>query len=132
MASVDIAQLSKQEKDELICSYAALLLHDDGQEITVTNLIDSIGLIVLYYRLKNYQKSSKPVETKLKDSGPLCSPKHSRDKTLKSSSPTLEVLHLLNKLQLMLLPLVVPQRRKKVRIIIIIIERNILLTILPL
>ncbi len=37
MSSVDIANLSKQEKDELACSYAALLLHDDGQDITVPN-----------------------------------------------------------------------------------------------
>ena len=35
MASVDIKDLSKQEHDELCCSYAALLLHDDGQAITV-------------------------------------------------------------------------------------------------
>ncbi len=35
MASVDVAHLSKQEKDELVLSYSALLLHDDGQEITV-------------------------------------------------------------------------------------------------
>ncbi len=36
MASVDVAHLSKQEHDELALSYAALLLHDDGQEITVS------------------------------------------------------------------------------------------------
>ncbi|CDW88910.1 60s acidic ribosomal protein p1 [Stylonychia lemnae] len=34
MASVDVSQLSKQEHDELTCAYAALLLHDDGLEIT--------------------------------------------------------------------------------------------------
>ncbi|TNV75962.1 hypothetical protein FGO68_gene1371 [Halteria grandinella] len=34
MASVDVSQLSKQEKDELVCAYAALLLHDGEQEIT--------------------------------------------------------------------------------------------------
>eukprot|EP00347_Sterkiella_histriomuscorum_P015250 403357740 len=37
MASVDVSQLSKQEHDELSCAYAALLLHDDGLEITVRN-----------------------------------------------------------------------------------------------
>ncbi len=36
MASVDVSQLSAQEKDELVCSYAALLLHDGEQEITVS------------------------------------------------------------------------------------------------
>ena len=36
MASVDVSQLSKQEHDELTCAYAALLLHDDGLEITVS------------------------------------------------------------------------------------------------
>jgi hypothetical protein len=36
MASVDVSQLSKQEHDELVCAYAALLLHDDGLEITVS------------------------------------------------------------------------------------------------
>ena len=35
MASVSVEALSKQEKDELVCAYAALLLHDDGQEISV-------------------------------------------------------------------------------------------------
>ena len=34
MANVDVAQLSKTEKDELCCTYAALLLHDGGLEIT--------------------------------------------------------------------------------------------------
>jgi hypothetical protein len=36
MASVDVSQLSKQEKDELVVAYAALLLHDGEQEITVS------------------------------------------------------------------------------------------------
>ena len=35
MAHVETAQLSKSEHDELCCAYAALLLHDDGQEISV-------------------------------------------------------------------------------------------------
>ena len=41
MASVDVASLSKQEKDELVLSYAALLLHDDGQEISVLTILTS-------------------------------------------------------------------------------------------
>ena len=36
MAHVDVKDLSKQEHDELCCAYAALLLHDDGLEITVS------------------------------------------------------------------------------------------------
>ena len=35
MASVDVASIPKQEKDELVCAYSALLLHDEGIEITV-------------------------------------------------------------------------------------------------
>ena len=38
MASVDVAQLSKQDHDELACAYAALLLHDGELEITVRRL----------------------------------------------------------------------------------------------
>ena len=36
MASVEAKDLSKAEHDELCCSYAALMLHDDGLEITVS------------------------------------------------------------------------------------------------
>mgnify|MGYP006115732893 CR=1 FL=1 len=36
MASVEASKLSKEEHDELCCSYAALMLHDDGLEITVS------------------------------------------------------------------------------------------------
>ena len=36
MASVEASKLSKAEHDELCCSYAALMLHDDGLEITVS------------------------------------------------------------------------------------------------
>jgi hypothetical protein len=36
MAHVEVSHLSKQEKDELAVAYAALLLHDDGIEITVS------------------------------------------------------------------------------------------------
>jgi hypothetical protein len=39
MASVDVSLLSKQEHDELVCAYSALLLHDGEQEITVSSLI---------------------------------------------------------------------------------------------
>eukprot|EP00438_Fugacium_kawagutii_P019749 Skav205104 [mRNA] locus=scaffold2918:25718:26515:- [translate_table: standard] len=32
MASVPVADLSKEQQDELLCTYAALILHDDGAE----------------------------------------------------------------------------------------------------
>ncbi len=36
MASVEVSALSKQQKDELAVSYAAMLLHDGELEITVS------------------------------------------------------------------------------------------------
>lgn len=41
MASVEVANLSKQEHDELCCAYAALLLHDGELEITVLSEFNS-------------------------------------------------------------------------------------------
>merc|ERR1712100_943429 len=38
MAHVDVASLSKNEKDELCCTYAALLLHDGELDITADKL----------------------------------------------------------------------------------------------
>merc|ERR1712072_1264747 len=38
MASVDPSKLSKAEHDELCCSYAALMLHDDKLDITAEKL----------------------------------------------------------------------------------------------
>merc|ERR1711904_700804 len=38
MASKAAADLSQADKDELCCSYAALMLHDDGLEITAEKL----------------------------------------------------------------------------------------------
>ena len=35
MASVDVKDLSKDQKDELVCTYAALLLHDASLPISV-------------------------------------------------------------------------------------------------
>lgn len=34
MATVEVSKLSKNELAELACTYAALLLYDDGQDIT--------------------------------------------------------------------------------------------------
>lgn len=36
MASVSRTDLSKSEHDELSCVYSALILHDEGVEITVS------------------------------------------------------------------------------------------------
>ena len=46
MASVEASKLSKTEHDELCVSYAALMLHDDGVEITsekLTKIIKASG-----------------------------------------------------------------------------------------
>merc|ERR1740123_2828636 len=52
MASVPAGQLSKTQQDELLCTYAALILHDDGAEInpqSMTNLIKAAGCSVEGY-----------------------------------------------------------------------------------
>ena len=36
MAHVEVSKLAPQELAELACTYAALILHDDGQDITGT------------------------------------------------------------------------------------------------
>mmetsp|Transcript_55998 Transcript_55998/g.120512 ORF Transcript_55998/g.120512 Transcript_55998/m.120512 type:complete len:123 (+) Transcript_55998:92-460(+) len=38
MAGVPVSQLSKEQQDELCCTYAALVLHDDGAEINAENM----------------------------------------------------------------------------------------------
>ena len=38
MAAVASAQLNENEKQELLCSYAALILHDEKADITADNL----------------------------------------------------------------------------------------------
>ena len=49
MASVDPSKLSKAEKDELCCSYAALMLHDDKLEITVS-YISNFSTLTHFFR----------------------------------------------------------------------------------
>mmetsp|Transcript_75788 Transcript_75788/g.153758 ORF Transcript_75788/g.153758 Transcript_75788/m.153758 type:complete len:123 (+) Transcript_75788:64-432(+) len=52
MAGVPVSELSKEQQDELCCTYAALILHDDGAEITaenLTNLIKASGCAVEGY-----------------------------------------------------------------------------------
>ena len=39
MAHVEVSKLAPQELAELACTYAALILHDDGQDITGTPLV---------------------------------------------------------------------------------------------
>ena len=39
IAQVAPGSLKPEEKDRLVCTYAALLLHDDGLEISVSNAI---------------------------------------------------------------------------------------------
>ena len=38
MAAVAVSQLSQAQKDELFCTYAALILHDESMEITEANI----------------------------------------------------------------------------------------------
>merc|ERR1719359_838979 len=52
MSAVPASQLSKEQQDELLCTYAALILHDDGAEITaasMTNLIKAANCSVEGY-----------------------------------------------------------------------------------
>jgi hypothetical protein len=37
MAHVEVSKIPPQELAELACTYAALILHDDGQDITGTS-----------------------------------------------------------------------------------------------
>ena len=38
MASVEVGSLSADAKDQLVCTYAALLLHDGGLDIDVSRI----------------------------------------------------------------------------------------------
>ncbi|CAE8596694.1 unnamed protein product [Polarella glacialis] len=52
MAAVPASELAKEQQDELLCTYAALILHDDGAEITpeaMNNLIKASGNAVEGY-----------------------------------------------------------------------------------
>ena len=46
MAHVEVSALSKQQKDELVCTYAALLLHDGGLDVSedkIKQVVSSSG-----------------------------------------------------------------------------------------
>ena len=78
MAQVDVSLLSKAEHDSLACGYAALLLHDDGLDITVCSFSSIIPI-----REKKLQKFLRQVETMSNHTGQVCLPKLSKVKTLK-------------------------------------------------
>merc|ERR1719399_2713185 len=62
MASVELSKLSKSEHDELCCSYAALMLHDDGVEITaekINKIIKASGNTVEPYWPMLFTKALK-------------------------------------------------------------------------
>mmetsp|Transcript_615 Transcript_615/g.501 ORF Transcript_615/g.501 Transcript_615/m.501 type:complete len:129 (+) Transcript_615:97-483(+) len=42
MSSVPVSALSKEAQDELVCTYAALILHDDGADISAGNMMNLI------------------------------------------------------------------------------------------
>lgn len=49
MAGVPVASLSKEQQDELLTTYACLILHDDGAEInpgSINNLVKAAGCAV--------------------------------------------------------------------------------------
>merc|ERR1719396_329408 len=49
MSTVSVDQLSPEQKDELLCTYAALVLHDDGAEVTtegISNMIKASGNVL--------------------------------------------------------------------------------------
>ena len=56
MAAVELSKLDKSDKDELVCSYAALMLHDDGVEITVSN--ETIANLIKAEKLNKIIKAS--------------------------------------------------------------------------
>ena len=113
MASVDISQISKQEHDELSCAYAALILHDEGLEITVIHIQ---VFLMLYFRVINLQRLLRQVEMKLNHSGHKCLLKLLRDKILKSYCQQFhlpQLVLLLQLLEVLLLQKLLPRKKRK-------------------
>jgi len=60
MASVEVSKLSQQEIAQLACTYASLILHDDGQDITaekIKALVQAAGIKVEGYWFKIFAKA---------------------------------------------------------------------------
>lgn len=60
MASVEVSKLSPQELGHLACTYAALILYDDGQDITgdkINALVKAAGVKVESYWPKMFAKA---------------------------------------------------------------------------
>merc|ERR1711871_1797078 len=82
MASKEAASLSQAEHDELCCSYAALMLHDDGLEITSEKLsavIKASGNTVEPYWPMLFAKALKSANigdllTQVASAGPAAGP----------------------------------------------------------
>merc|ERR1712167_408964 len=82
MASVEASKLSQAEHDELCCSYAALMLHDDGVEITaekLTKVIKDSGNTVEPYWPMLFAKALKSANvddllTNVATAGPAAGP----------------------------------------------------------
>merc|ERR1712226_967982 len=82
MASVEAGSLSQAEHDELCCSYAALMLHDDGVEITgekLAKVIKDSGNTVEPYWPMLFAKALKSANvdellTNVASAGPAAGP----------------------------------------------------------
>jgi hypothetical protein len=49
MAHVEVNKLSQQDLAELACTYAALILHDDGQDITGIHYVKKVTELPPYF-----------------------------------------------------------------------------------
>jgi hypothetical protein len=104
MAHVEVSKLSGTELAELACTYAALLLHDDQQDIT--------GNLTFTQEIRS-ANSSLPLGSKSSPTGLSSSLKHSRART---STPSLTTGDQPRRLQLPVsLPKLLQQLKRKLR-----------------